>query len=387
MKKIRDALYGEYITVEEDELPVLDSPEVQRLRRVKQLGMSSLVYPTATHSRFAHSLGVMHLGGLFAEKLELPEQERKAVRLAGLLHDVGHGPFSHASEEVFEDSPDHEEVSCQIVHRLDDRGILPVPAEEVIKYIQGTTKPSIIAGDIDADRMDYLKRDSHFTGIPHGKIDTQTIIKSAELRGDGQLVFHRRAIEALEQMLVSRKNMIGSVYKHPTAQIAEKMLQTAINNYQRTESEDFWEMDDYQLHTKLLESSGLSQTLYQRIINRDLYKTAFELRKRHLQDCSDLPEMNQSEIQEAIIESTGLESHKVFVEVSLPKPDKRFNIQIDTKDGIYPFEAISGSGPLLTGQAGDSLLVSVYAPPEDIDIVNKCTTEYINESFDLKWEQ
>lgn len=369
MKRIRDALYEKYITVESDEIPVLDSPEVQRLRRVRQLGLTSLVYPTATHSRFSHSIGVMHLGGQFAEALGLPKPERKAIRMAGLLHDVGHGPFSHATENADPAIDTHEKVSCKIVRDLGSKGILPVSEDKIIGYINGETTPSLVAGDIDADRMDYLKRDSHFTGIPHGRIDTQTIIKSANIREDKGIVFHRRAIEALEQMLVSRKNMIGSVYTHPTAHIAENMLETAVANFQKTTETNFWTLDDYQLHTKLLESTGISRDLYQKVINRELYKTAFEVRRRHLEVPIEEFSINDTKLKQTICTELGIPDHKVFVDVTVPDMEKQFDIQIETKDGIYPFEQLSGSEPLLTGQSGNTLLLSIQTPKHLVEDV------------------
>jgi HD superfamily phosphohydrolase len=316
----------------------------------------------------------MHLGGQFAEALGLPETERKAIRMAGLLHDIGHGPFSHATENADPSIDSHEEVSCQIVRDLGSNGVLPVSEDKIIGYINGKTSPSLIAGDIDADRMDYLKRDSHFTGIPHGQIDTQTIIKSTDIREDGSIIFHRRAIEALEQMLVSRKNMIGSVYTHPTAHIAENMLETAVANFQKSTEETFWTLDDYQLHTKLLNSTGISKNLYQKIINRKLYKTAFEVRRRHLDIPIEEFNINDTKLKQTICTELEIPEHKVFVDVTVPNIEKQFNIQIETKDGIYPFENLSGSEPLLTGQSGNTLLLSIQTPKnlvEDVQSVAK----------------
>lgn len=373
MKKIRDGLYDEYIFIEDDELDVLDSSYVQRLRKVKQLGLSSIVYPTATHSRFSHSLGVLNLSSKMAESLELDDVERKSVRLAGLLHDVGHGPLSHASEYAFNMS--HEEKSCEIVELLEDSGKLPVSAHKITQYIKGERNPSIIAGDIDTDRMDYLKRDSHFTGIPHGKIDTDTIIKSVTSK-NGDLVFKRRAVEAIEQLLVSRKNMTGSVYCHPTVQIAENMLQDAILDLDLT-TEQLWQMDDYQLHAKLLNSTGVSKELYDRINSRNLYKTAYELRYRHLQNGQDAPKIDQEKLKQKLLQNTHLQDHELIVQVNSPKYTS-LDITIETKDGYYSFEDVSNTTELLNGPSGNDLVLSVYTKEENTEEVKNLVEDIIN---------
>lgn len=373
MKKIRDGLYDEYIFIEDDELPVLDSKYVQRLRKITQLGLSSLVYPTATHSRFSHSLGVLNLSSKMAESLDLDPVERKSVRLAGLLHDVGHGPFSHASEYVLEKP--HEQKSCEIVEELEDTGVLPVSAHKINQYIKGERHPSIIAGDIDTDRMDYLKRDSHFTGIPHGKIDTDTIIKSVTTNSES-IVFKRRAVEAIEQLLVSRKNMMGSVYCHPTVQIAENMLQKAILHLDITEN-DLWNMDDYQLHTTLLNSTGVSKEIYDRIDSRNLYKTAYELRYRHLSNGQDPPKIDQQKLKEDILQQTEIESHELIVQVNSPTYTL-LDITIETKDGEYSFDEVSNTTELLNGPSGNNLIISVYTKEERTTEVRNIVQDIIN---------
>lgn len=358
MKKIRDGLYDEYIFIEDDELEVLDSEYVQRLRKIRQLGLSSLVYPTATHTRFSHSIGVLNLSSKMAESLDLSDVERKSVRLAGLLHDVGHGPFSHASEYAFKKT--HEEKSCEIVEELEDKGVLPVSAHKINQYIRGKRNPSIIAGDIDTDRMDYLKRDSHFTGIPHGKIDTDTIIKSVTTKDD-EIVFKRRSVEAIEQLLVSRKNMMGSVYCHPTVQIAENMLQKAVLNLD-IGVDELWRMDDYQLHTTLLNSTGVSRELYERVDKRNLYKTAYELRHRHLQNGQDIPKIDKQKLKTKILENTQLNDHELIVQSNSPSYTL-LDITIKTKDGYYSFDEVSNTTELLNKPSGNDLVLSVYTKP------------------------
>ena len=163
---IKDPIHG-YIKLNDDEKKLLDSPQVQRLRRIRQLGLSSQVYPGATHTRFQHSLGVMSLAGRFADSLNLDEDKKQEIRTAGLLHDTGHGPFSHASENVAEKRDiDHEDISCNVVDQLS--GKINSDTDRVKKIIKGELEiGQTVAGDIDADRIDYLMRDAHNSGLNH----------------------------------------------------------------------------------------------------------------------------------------------------------------------------------------------------------------------------
>ena len=181
-KFIRDSIHGN-LPLNEFEVEVLDYPQLQRLRRVKQLGFISLIYPGANHSRFEHSIGTMHLASKLAEQLELDDHDKDLVRMAGLLHDTGHGPFSHVSEAVF-DVP-HEELTGFIVKEssLADKLSEKFDTQEIVDIINGKGRLGpIISGELDMDRMDYLIRDSHYTGVAYGVIDTERIISNLKLK-------------------------------------------------------------------------------------------------------------------------------------------------------------------------------------------------------------
>ena len=155
--RIRDPIHGN-IPVSDSEKRLIDTEVVQRLRRVRQVSLSSLVFPGATHTRFSHSLGVMHLAGELADSLGISDSAYRTVRIAGLLHDIGHGPFSHASGDVAESfGRTHEERSCELI-RDELADIIPEEVEigRIEEYIHGDATVNIVAGEIDADRMDYL---------------------------------------------------------------------------------------------------------------------------------------------------------------------------------------------------------------------------------------
>lgn len=378
MKQISDPLYDGYTTIESDELAILDSSPVQRLRNVAQLGLSSKVYPGATHSRFVHSLGVLRLASQFADSLSLTEYERKVVRIAGLLHDVGHGPYSHAIEGAYPSLPDHESYSIQTVHQLDDDGILPVDADDIIDQILGNASIPIIAGDIDADRIDYLNRDAKFTGNSLGTVEHHTLIENAEVYNNS-IVFHRNAIEALEGMLLSRKNMIGSVYQHPTARIAEKMLQEALQHYEHSNPKTVLHYDDYQLHTKLLQAhNNITRNLYEKITSRNLYKTSIEIRDSDIskQQKTELKNLPLTKLKQYICTKLETKPEEVLIDTQF-NAQPNLNITIKTPNKVEPIQNFSSIDSMLDAP-NDSMIFAVYTPNKYKDNVHTQTKQWLN---------
>jgi len=235
--EIRDPVHG-YVKMTEVERELIDSPFVQRLRRIHQLAGSYLVYPGATHTRFEHVVGAMHVAGQIAESLardsEMPADQIQEVRIAALLHDVGHGPFSHMYEEVLSESnrASHEDISQRVILETSIRDILnrngfsPKKMSEFAVGRQRTKSPfmnEIIAGSLSADMMDYLPRDSYFTGVEYGKVDAQRVIDSLHV-AEGHLVIDDAALYAFEALLLARYEMFKAVYFHRTVRAAEVML-------------------------------------------------------------------------------------------------------------------------------------------------------------------
>jgi HD superfamily phosphohydrolase len=239
--EIRDPVHG-YIKMTEVERDLVDSPYVQRLRRIHQLAGSYMVYPGATHTRFEHVIGTMHVAGKVAESLarfnEVNKDMIQEVRIAALLHDVGHGPFSHMYEEVLTGKAErsHEEISRRVILEttvgdiLSSNGFSP---KKMADFAVGRAKSKapfmneIIAGGLSADMMDYLPRDSYFTGVEYGKVDAQRVIDSMQVV-DGHLVIDDAALYAFEALLLARYEMFKAVYFHRTVRAAELMLVRAM---------------------------------------------------------------------------------------------------------------------------------------------------------------
>ena len=229
-KIINDPVYG-FITIPSDLVfDLIEHPYFQRLRYIKQLGMTHLVYPGALHTRFHHALGAMHLMKLSIEVLrskghEITQHEEEAVTIAILLHDVGHGPFSHALEHTLVQGLSHEHISVMLMDRLNQQfnGQLTT----AIEIFNGTyTKGflhELVSSQLDMDRLDYLNRDSFFTGVSEGVISSDRIIKMLNVK-DGHIVIEEKGIYSVEKFLIARRLMYWQVYLHKTVIAAEQLL-------------------------------------------------------------------------------------------------------------------------------------------------------------------
>jgi len=381
--QIRDSLHG-YIELEENEKQIIDSPEFQRLRRIRQLGLSSLVYPGATHTRFQHSLGVMHLAGRFADGLGLDNRRHRELRIAGLLHDSGHGPFSHSSEVVAEKHGlSHEDLSCQKVDKLED--LYDVDPRRVKKIIRGELEiGSTVAGDIDADRMDYLMRDADASGLDHGKIDVGTVIRLAEI-DSRRLVFDYKAIGALEALFTSRFQMIKSIYKHHTAAIAEKMLERSLDNFleQRNSVGDMMSMDDYEAHNRLLETEGATGKLYRGIKDRDLYKRALvwdeDVVPRQALKSLEKRIKDPRGLEREIAAETGIEEHKVIIDKPKTPEIKDLDVKIKKNGEIRNIKEVSALVGSLEKAEWRTVSMNVYCPQKHKKSVRKASENILGE--------
>ena len=229
-KIINDPVYG-FITINHPLIfSILAHPYYQRLRRITQMAMGQLVYPGAVHTRFHHSLGAYHLMGNAVNELrskgtEITEEEEIAVKAAILLHDIGHGPYSHALEHVVVKGVHHEALSLQIMHEMNAAfdGQLTLAIEIFTGAYHKPFLHQLISGQLDMDRMDYLSRDSFFCGVSEGVIGYDRILKMLVVV-DGQLMIEEKGIYSVEKFLVARRQMYWQVYLHKTVLSAEKMM-------------------------------------------------------------------------------------------------------------------------------------------------------------------
>lgn len=237
VKSIYDELYG-YIPVSEVELKVIESPVVQRLRRIKQLALAWYVYPGAVHTRFSHSLGVMHVIGIIASKLieegYIRRDDYELLRIAGALHDIGHAPYSHAIELYMTNyfGIKHEELATYIIENdpylnevFSKYSINP---KEVSSIIKGVHKEPLynmlLSSDLDADRIDYLLRDSLHTGVAYGMIDVDRILHTITVDRDGELAIPAKSVQAVENFYIARMHMYRAVYHHKTIAAFQVMM-------------------------------------------------------------------------------------------------------------------------------------------------------------------
>jgi HD superfamily phosphohydrolase len=229
-KIINDPVYG-FITIDDPLIfEIISHPWYQRLRRIHQMAFASLVYPGAVHTRLHHSLGAYHLMGLALQELrnkgvEITKAEETGAKIAILLHDIGHGPYSHALERKLIKEVDHEDISMLILQLLNEQlnGQLQTAIDIFSSRYHKPFLHQLVSGQLDVDRMDYLTRDSFFTGVIEGAIGYDRILKMLAVY-NGELMIEEKAIYTVEKFLVSRRLMYWQVYLHKTVMAAEKML-------------------------------------------------------------------------------------------------------------------------------------------------------------------
>jgi len=229
-KILNDPIYG-FVTLRHSfTIDILDHPYVQRLRRISQLGLSHLVYPGAVHNRFQHAVGSMFLmqevvDVLRTKGVEITREEDEAACFAILLHDIGHGPFSHALEHSIVKSVHHEDISIMIMDRLnkDFDGKLTLAIKIFKNEYSKKFLHQLVSSQLDMDRLDYLARDSFYSGVTEGKVGSERIIKMLSVSND-QLVVEEKGIYSVEKFIVARRLMYWQVYLHRTVLCAEHML-------------------------------------------------------------------------------------------------------------------------------------------------------------------
>jgi uncharacterized protein len=229
-KIINDPVYGFISVPDELIFDIIEHPYFQRLRRIKQLGLTHLVYPGALHTRFQHALGSMHLMDqaveiLRSKGLEISREEERGLRIAILLHDMGHGPYSHALEHSIVDTLKHEDISLMFIDRLND--VFPGELSLARSIFTGDYPKKflrqLVSSQLDVDRLDYLKRDSFFTGVSEGVISADRIIKMLNVCND-ELAVEAKGIYSVEKFIVARRLMYWQVYLHKTVLAAEHLM-------------------------------------------------------------------------------------------------------------------------------------------------------------------
>ncbi|MDF0590940.1 HD domain-containing protein [Candidatus Methanocrinis natronophilus] len=384
MTTIRDPVHG-YVELNSLALALADTGAMQRLRWIKQLGLANLVYPGANHTRFEHSLGAYHLSGLLAHRIGLDEEDGAEIQVAALLHDVGHGPFSHATEKVLSRflREGHEKVEGrlrrgEVAEVLSDRGINP---HRVQRLIMGETPlGEIVSGEVDVDRMDYLIRDAHYTGVAYGVIDHQRLMETMAMR-DGHLVLEEGGVQAAESLLVSRLLMYPSVYFHHVSRIAQKMLGMGVRIMVEAGADPrkIRDMDDLELTAAMTEAGGYPGEIIGRIRARRLFKRAVYVGRNRLDSPGLVDRGREGRIAEEIADLAGIDPLYVLVDnPDLPRIAEG-NVTIVGRDGeMRPLREVSPLVTIMERAHHAAWRLGVYTTEENRDRVKKAATSYLN---------
>ena len=386
---IIDPIHG-FVRALGTEIKIIDNPIFQRLRRIKQLSGAHLTYPGAQHTRFEHSLGVMHIAGQAAQVLEEKEifdsDDIANLRIAALLHDIGHGPFSHLFEEVAQRKRkrSHEQLGRDLILKTEIGDLISNSGfnkKFITDLAFGDSKlqfmNEIISGALSADIMDYLLRDGYFTGAEHAKIDHKRITQSLDVHKK-KLALEKSALYSFESMMHSRYQMFKAVYFHKTVRSAEVMLLESIRlaydelGLFSMSLDDYIELTDDSMLAKLVSLSTHTSELkraqkfakdYQ---NRELFKCVFE---RMLTQKDQISNLKISQLKNELSKKSKIDENEIFVDSSVTpsiplSPSKkeskylilisRYNNKISAKE--IPISQI----PLVSTMSGFMNILRVY---------------------------
>ncbi len=337
--EVKDPVYG-YIYITEAEKLVIDSVPFQRLRRIKQLAGAEYVYPGANHTRFEHSLGVMYLAGRMTDNPQLSqvmsEEEAQMVRIAALLHDVGHGPFSHIFEHILVKflGRTHEDMTSWLILTSELRDLLDglgYDAKTLSRLAVGglnepnmAYKDQIIRSAIDADKLDFVVRDTHHTGAEYGFVDVSRLVGTLDVL-DRNLAVDIGALSALESFILARIESFKSIYFHRVGRAVQIMLAMAMEQANEELSladikspQEYLDLDDYTMWTKL-KGCQKSKDILERLERRKLIKCAYDPPPFYIKDKIVPSIFNvegiRTKIRDQIADEAGVDSQKVIIDV------------------------------------------------------------------------
>lgn len=368
MKFIRDSLHGN-LKINEFEVKLIDTPQIQRLRRIKQLGFTYLVYPGANHTRFEHSIGSMYLASRLANSLELSVEEKEMLRVSAILHDAGHGPFSHVSESVLERS--HEELTSKLILESELSDILSekFDPKEIIKLISGEgILGHIISGDLDVDRMDYLLRDSYYTGVAYGVIDVERLIHNMKL--NDHLILKAKGVQAAESMLLARYFMYPSVYQHHTTRIINSMFRRCLNQIFSEGlilPEKIYKYDDADIIITARNQKGFISDMMHRLDNRKLFKTVYSLQLDELENPNSVFKIDLESIrsfEKEISEELDIPPEYVIIDVPDYPSFDEMKTKVSSKDNLVNLSEISTIVSTLRDARFNHADLCIYLPEE-----------------------
>lgn len=428
-KSIRDPLYG-FVDLSETELKLIDTKVFRRLLNIKQLSHAFLVYPTAIHTRFEHSLGVTHLANRVSIQLGFEDGQREIIRLAGLLHDIGHGPFSHLFESVLKNvngkKIDHDKISMMLIKEDPEISeILGDKGEKIIQLLDhrpvsgwnksiSTLATDVVSSPLDVDKMDYLRRDSYHIGVAYGQFDLPRLvhtIRSTDDKMENRICVDSKGKDAIENYRLGRYLMHAQVYKHHTRIIGDQMFLRALDlavydeniiakdkltvdeNLGKDHS-DFLKfytgLDDRSLYDLIIKSKpdGKSAGMLKQIQQRKLLKRVLdflpdkEIGNAQVRDrIMKMKDEDLIKMSNEIADKQGLEKHEIISYISvIPVNLYEGEIMIMWKGVPRKLDEFS---PIHTTE---STISKFYIFSRNDEKVKKCIEEYVEENFQIKIE-
>ncbi|MEA2051265.1 MAG: HD domain-containing protein [Euryarchaeota archaeon] len=378
---IRDPIHG-YIELDALAIAIIDTAAMQRLRRIKQLGFAYLVYPGANHTRFEHSLGTYHLTNVLLDTLEVSKAEGKELLVASLIHDIGHGPYSHVTEPLlkritgkshddiedilFKQDAEHSKNIADVLdeHCVDNRRVMGYIKGERTEYDDDHDFSRILNGEIDVDKMDYLVRDAYYTGVAYGVVDNIRLIQGLEFF-NGRLVITEKGILPAEYLLFSRFLMSPTVYKHHTARIAQLMLLKALEYLieSRSDALALRQMDDSELDIALRNAKSYPREMMVRINERRLFKRAVYTSINDLCVAEELrTEKRRKELEEEISKRAGVDMNYVILDIQGEKGEdvKESAAKVVVGNDLRSLREVSSLVSMLSQAFQENYKVGVY---------------------------
>lgn len=411
--EIKDPIYG-YVHITEAERRIIDSYPLQRLRRIRQLAGAEYVYPGANHTRFEHSIGVMHLADMLTSNPQLSEilseDDAQMVRIAALLHDVGHGPFSHIFEHLLVKfmKKTHEDMTIWVVENSELRDIisdLGYNPEIVSKLAVGSlNKPGmafldqIIRSAIDVDKLDFVVRDTYHTGAKYGYVDVFRIIETMDVV-DENLVVDTSSLSALESFMLARIESFKSIYFHRVGRAVQIMLALALekakdelNLTSFNSVEEYLALDDYNMWT-MLKRCEASREIIERLEKRRLIKCAYETPPFYIRDKVVSSIFNvegiRIEIRNRIAEEAHVEPELIIIDVpTLPSVPYRHSVLMEPmeipilhkmRDGRKVLRRLSEVSRIFQVLRGFMNILRVYTEEEHLEKIQAAAEKLFGE--------
>jgi HD superfamily phosphohydrolase len=410
--EIKDPVHG-YVYITEAEKEIIDSYPVQRLRRLRQLAGAEYVYPGANHTRFEHSIGVMYLAGKVAENPNISqvisEEEAEAVRIAGLLHDVGHGPFSHVFEHLLTKklNKTHEDVTAWIIKHSELKdllGRLGYKAEDIAELAVGSLSMGgkaflnqIIRSSIDVDKLDFVVRDTYHTGAEYGFVDVFRLIHTFDVL-DGNLAVDMGALSTLESFIIARIESFKSIYFHRVGRAAQIMLATALERADEElglssfkTPEEYLSMDDYTVWAMLKnckKSSPIIKNLERRRMLKCAYEQTFYVKDKTVSNIFSAEEF-RNQIRNKIAKDAKVDPEAIIIDVptvpSVPYHHSMFMEPMEipvfskTRDGKKEVKRLSEISGIFDVLKGFINILRVYTDEKNRGKVAEAASKILGE--------